>query len=498
MRGLVLWMLVGAGCASMDIMPSAAGRVAPAAPAELARRSLAGVVLVLNTRADGTVKYGSGLILDRHGLVLTSLHVVEGAERLSGMLYREGRVSYTPMDGGLTRYLFENQRDVHAAELLNADPISDLALLRLQTDTSSITPLPLASEPVRVGDTVISLGHPQETVWSFTQGVVAAIHHGAIQHGATVSFGSSGGPLLDAQGRVVGLNTAKVISEAQGMAFARPISFAARLMPGAQETFALSLRTPEEAASSCWRAQELGRPQLAECFDWSVRWSIFQEALSDVKRQLGLSSAVARALEVEAHASGGAARWIEAEKASIASFLRELEPDELDSETETANPRLRALLAEAGARSSLFAAQVRERNGLKGHICDSKSLRDTVRMGLRTDEVEERSPGLAWVRMTGRNVDGTEYQFTEAWRRYGDRWLQRSPPTREDLALLPAGWPPPIEELGIRREKMRARLLKILARVAPAALPEPKGVQPLSLAPGTRDLMGERTLRSGS
>src|SRR5579859_1843333 len=76
--------------------------------AEIVARSMPAVVLLLSTLHDGTVRYGAGLLLD-HGLVLTSQHVVADAKTLGAMLYEPRRTSYTPMDGGLSRYLFENQ-----------------------------------------------------------------------------------------------------------------------------------------------------------------------------------------------------------------------------------------------------------------------------------------------------------------------------------------------------------------------------------------------------
>src|SRR5215468_406824 len=79
--------------------------------AEVVARSMPAVVLLLNTQRDGSVRYGAGLLLE-HSLVLTSQHVVADAKTLGAMLYEPRRTSYTPMDGGLSRYLFENQSAV--------------------------------------------------------------------------------------------------------------------------------------------------------------------------------------------------------------------------------------------------------------------------------------------------------------------------------------------------------------------------------------------------
>src|SRR6185295_14807798 len=85
--------------------------------AELVARSMPSVVLLLNTQSDGAVKYGAGLLIER-GLVLTSQHVVADAKTLGAMLYDSRRTSYTPMDGGLSRYLFENQGAIQRAQLV--------------------------------------------------------------------------------------------------------------------------------------------------------------------------------------------------------------------------------------------------------------------------------------------------------------------------------------------------------------------------------------------
>src|SRR5215471_16465477 len=241
----------------------------------IVERSMPAVVLLLNTQADGSTVYGAGLLIEP-GLVLTSQHVVAGATKLGAMLYRAGRTSYTPMDGGLSRFLFENHGDIIDAEEVGGDSTTDLAVVRLSTEAPPHVALPIAKDQVKPGDRILALGHPQETVWSFTQGVVGAIEQGAIQHDAAISHGSSGGPLLNTRGEVVGINIAKVVSEASGLAFARPISMAARYL-GERSVAALplDLSTPEAAAMSCWRAQEIGRLEVGDCFDWQSTWEMF-------------------------------------------------------------------------------------------------------------------------------------------------------------------------------------------------------------------------------
>src|SRR5688500_9287271 len=73
------------------------------AAVDILKRALPGVVLLLNQRSDGKLGFGSGVLLDDHGHVLTNLHVVANATTLGAMLHNPSRVSYTPMDGGLAR-----------------------------------------------------------------------------------------------------------------------------------------------------------------------------------------------------------------------------------------------------------------------------------------------------------------------------------------------------------------------------------------------------------
>jgi serine protease Do len=144
---------------------------------------------------------GSGVVITPDGFMLTSAHVVAGTD---------GKVEATFVDG----------REV-AAEVVGADPLSDLAVLR--SDAAELVPAELGdAERLRVGQLVVAIGNPHGFAGSVTAGVVSAlgrslpvrsraagrIVENVIQTDAALNPGNSGGALADGRGCVVGINTA--------------------------------------------------------------------------------------------------------------------------------------------------------------------------------------------------------------------------------------------------------------------------------------------------
>jgi S1-C subfamily serine protease len=141
---------------------------------------------------------GSGFVIDKTGHIVTNYHVVEGANEVT--------VSFS-------------NRDSVKAEVVGTDPSTDLAVLRVNTSASALTPLPLGnSDAVRVGDPVVAIGNPFGLDRTVTAGIVSALQRlitapnrftidHVIQTDAPINHGNSGGPLISSRGQVIGVNT---------------------------------------------------------------------------------------------------------------------------------------------------------------------------------------------------------------------------------------------------------------------------------------------------
>lgn len=467
------------GCAAapasrvVALAPSGAAPPPLAEPAmvEAATRALPAVVLLLNTKPDGTTTYGAGLIVGSDGRVLTNHHVIAGAKSLGAMIYKAGRVSYTPMDGGLGRYIFENQQDIVATSLIEGDATSDLAIVKIEADTSKVPALVFSRETVRPGERVFALGHPQETVWSFTAGAVSALHNGAIQHDAVLSNGSSGGPLLNARGEVIGVNTARVTSESRGLSFARPIAMASRFITRGSEKSErneLDQTSPEKAVVSCWHAHELSSPSVTECVDWDAQWQVFRSAI-DAVRSPHLAPKTAELVARYGGAGDDKADWIRRSKAAFADRLRKAKEPRSEP-MQRAVAAARALStgsagADGGAVAELATIDAdrqkkkREQNGIKVDLENPTSVQDVLRMGVRVEETRAVDADRVWVLLAGRNPDGSPYHYSECWVKVGARWVQRTSPRTDDLAMLPSGWAPPIDDFQYARQRLIATLV---------------------------------------
>jgi S1-C subfamily serine protease len=169
---------------------------------------------------------GSGFVIGRNGDILTNAHVIEGAVKVTVQLA---------------------DKKIVAAKVIGKDTSSDLALLRVDPDGLDLKPLPLgSSEDVQVGDPVIAIGNPFGLDRTLTTGVVSALQReirapngfaisNVIQTDAAINPGNSGGPLIDAAGRVIGVNSQIQTGSSGGgnvgIGFAVPIDTAKQILP---------------------------------------------------------------------------------------------------------------------------------------------------------------------------------------------------------------------------------------------------------------------------
>lgn len=165
---------------------------------------------------------GSGFIIDADGSILTNHHVIEGAERITVKL----------SDGRTLR-----------ARVVGTDPDTDVALIKVDGERR----LPVAplgdSSSLRMGEWVCAIGNPLGYEHSVTVGVVSFLGRklfdasldNYIQTDAAINFGNSGGPLLNARGEVIGINSA-ISSRASNIGFAVPINGAVAILPQLRDT----------------------------------------------------------------------------------------------------------------------------------------------------------------------------------------------------------------------------------------------------------------------
>jgi S1-C subfamily serine protease len=167
---------------------------------------------------------GSGFVWDARGHIVTNFHVIEGGRRISVTLADQSE---------------------HEAEVVGWAADKDLAVLRIDAPSSRLSPLPLGrSSDLAVGQTVLALGNPFGLDHSLTVGVVSALGRelrspngrtirDVIQTDAAINPGNSGGPLLDSQGRLIGVNSAIYSPSGAfaGIGFAVPVDTVRRLVP---------------------------------------------------------------------------------------------------------------------------------------------------------------------------------------------------------------------------------------------------------------------------
>lgn len=175
---------------------------------------------------------GTGFVVSEDGHILTNAHVVSE----NGQTAKSVTVSFKGDDSDTAKV---------DATILGVDDTSDVALLQVDADKAGdLTVLPLGdSDQLQVGEQVVAIGNPLGYDFSLTTGVISALDRelespngsiipNGIQTDAAINSGNSGGPLIDATGRVIGINE-QIASQSggnQGLGFAVPINTAVRVM----------------------------------------------------------------------------------------------------------------------------------------------------------------------------------------------------------------------------------------------------------------------------
>jgi S1-C subfamily serine protease len=169
---------------------------------------------------------GTGSVIDEQGHILTNFHVIEGADQVTVSL------------GGDKTY---------PARVVGRDPDTDLAVIRVEgAPREALRVVPMGdSDRLSVGQKVLAIGNPFGLDRTLTTGVISGLQRpiearngriieGAIQTDASINPGNSGGPLLDSQGRMIGINS-QILSPdgggSVGVGFAVPVNIARRILP---------------------------------------------------------------------------------------------------------------------------------------------------------------------------------------------------------------------------------------------------------------------------
>lgn len=223
-RRFVIAASVAAAVMVTTASPARAQR--PMSVAELVRTVKPAVVYIATFDAKGQQEgLGSGFVVDPSGIVVTNLHVIQGAKGLSVKM-ADGEI-YDRVD------------------ILDFDARRDIAVLKVRA-FAKLPTVPLGdSDVVEIGEEAVAVGNPKGMEHTVSSGLISALRqdegYRLIQISVPISPGSSGGPLFDRQGRVIGITTAQLRGEGvQNLNFAVPINYAKPLIDPRAQTMTLA------------------------------------------------------------------------------------------------------------------------------------------------------------------------------------------------------------------------------------------------------------------
>ncbi len=221
-----LWPAADSGLTQDDVdsaVETALDERDSAATAANAYEQIEPSLVVVRALGDDGESLGGGVVINDEGQILTAHHVIVDASS----------IELTLADGTAT-----------VGEVVSVDPERDIAVLRAQDDASNLVPAILGnSRTLKVGDPIVAVGNPSGLTGSLSSGIVSGldrdvqssagndvVFEGLIQFDVPVSQGSSGGPLLNAEGQVIGIVTSLPDPTGEGrftgIGFAVPIDIA--------------------------------------------------------------------------------------------------------------------------------------------------------------------------------------------------------------------------------------------------------------------------------
>jgi S1-C subfamily serine protease len=206
-------------------------------PRAIYKNDSEGVVTILAAERGGQGGLGSGFVIADNGEIATNAHVVTTGE--GAAIHKASEVFVRFGDGNQV-----------SGKIIGFDPFSDVALVRVDPEGLTLKPLPLGSiEDVAVGEPVAAIGSPFGEERSLSVGVISATDRsiesltgfatiGALQTDAAINSGNSGGPLLDGNGKVLGINSQIRSSSGtgSGVGFAVPVDVVKRSLDQLRET----------------------------------------------------------------------------------------------------------------------------------------------------------------------------------------------------------------------------------------------------------------------
>ena len=205
---------------------------------------------------------GSGVLIDRNGMILTNWHVV-GNNKQVGIVFKPKVEGQQPQ-----------KADIRRGQVVRIDQVADLALVKVSEVPAGVDPMPLGEmSEVAVGNDVHAIGHPTGEAWTYTKGFVSQVRNdykwsggqqqvahqaNVIQTQTPINPGNSGGPLISSEGRLVGINSFK--SSGEGLNFAVAVNEVGRLMASQKDRLAKAnepRNNKANAAGECkWKMLE--------------------------------------------------------------------------------------------------------------------------------------------------------------------------------------------------------------------------------------------------